>query len=131
MRQRSAFDNVRDDAVDIRCECGKRLAWMWLIDDLSARGAETMHQKPDGAELVKWERAYATPPDSRNRHGILNLGREDWRRVVCPKCRRDWRGSTVDLVAIIRSAQLRRSDRATLRKSSAADWAEPRSARWS
>jgi hypothetical protein len=129
MRQRDAFDGVRDDAVDIRCECDKRLAWMWENEGNRGPGV-------DGVELVEFEYAFesrpADPGPWRARHGIRNIGKEDWRRVVCPRCRRDWRGSTDDLVALIRSARVRRSNRVTLRKPTAADYAAPlrTSRRW-
>ena len=44
---------TRDDAVDIRCECGKRLAWMWVSEG-----------DVNGVELVNWDGSQLSTGDA-------------------------------------------------------------------
>jgi len=81
------------DAINLRCSCGKRLAFLAIDEyDTVANG---------GIWLVEMEKGQAILAD-------------DWRRVICPRCRRDWRGRDSQLLALLRDARLKNVTSVTL-----------------
>jgi len=116
--------------VTIRCDCGKRLRDV----DVIPRGRRYEEEEGvDGYDLVHWEHGAIWPGSSgpgRAHHGIKNIALDDWWRVVCPQCGRDWRGREQLLVVLVKNAKALGSSSATLQQTWPRDLAEPHSQVW-
>lgn len=99
-------------AVTVQCPCGKRLA---ILDITTGASGEQV----DG---------HFFGPRQSGQPVIA----DDWRRIICPGCGKDWRGWESRLVEIVRDAKRRGATSATLgaRRPPAPsrDWSLPRRA---
>lgn len=93
--------------VAVRCPCGQRLGQQWLSDGETWNGGPGI----DGVWFVAHELGtYAQQPgEGPALHGLKSIADEDWLRVVCPACGRDWQGREGKVAALISEA--RRSGR--------------------
>jgi hypothetical protein len=75
--------------VTLACPCGRRLAVLEIRSDLP-------HIAPgEVAEGVYYAKT------ERGEPGVA----DDWRRIICPQCGRDWRGRVGRITELVRQAQ--------------------------
>jgi hypothetical protein len=87
-----------DWLVTLVCQCGQRLAVLGVRSDL-----------PHLSDCEVAAGVYF----ARARRGDRDIAK-DWLRVICRRCRRDWRGREGPVAALVRSALARGARSATL-----------------
>ena len=117
VRDRETFRNA--NGVDVLCPKCERQRWAhaWIP-------ATPLNDRlpVDMATFVDWQ-------DAMWNETISNDEREDWKRVVCPRCGLDWRGSLHDVAFTVRTARSLGLNRAVLRKAPPTRTSAP-SRRW-
>lgn len=108
MSRRKMRDRFPDDAIDLRCTCGKRLGPVWASQ--GRHGADV-----DAAILVhhKIGRMYRTIQHADGAETRVISDDDDvW--IACPACDREWRGTRANLHALYAIARKQQDDYATL-----------------